>query len=323
MEQPGRNQRELTTAKAVCDRIPDMVRDLPEKLRLTLLVLNCTTQKELVAKLIRLNPDTSYSPEKAYKWMKGVSRPRDAQIYADLAELLGLDGGAVFFQTSRSEAFKDRIMRAGREGASLATAMPPDLGRSRSRAATRVYACFSPAWSVTKSGEIVIGRLALRTDGEQIHAEYSEVHGGKRYPYAGEFFLQGTSMFGMLRSPKKDLSIYLCLNQPSRAGLFLGGVFSGAALNDPFTRPCACRIGCFLIEGGDEARFPTGYANGNEGVASALHAFGLTEGLSAPFARAVAEMLAAPPSQGLVDISLDDAIRIETLLFQVQERPPE
>lgn len=143
--------------------------------------------------------------------MKGVSRPRDTQIYADLAAVLGLEGGPVFFQTSSFEAFSKAVMR-GRRGAGRIAAA--GLGAKSTPTSTHTYACFSPAWSVTKSGEIVIGRLALGAFGDRVQAEYSEVHAGKTYPYTGELTLRGTTMFGMLTSPMEDLSIYLCLCPP-------------------------------------------------------------------------------------------------------------
>ncbi|MEO0680625.1 MAG: hypothetical protein AAF192_09445, partial [Pseudomonadota bacterium] len=83
-----------------------MARDLPKKLRLTLSALGCRTQKELLGKLLTVNPQTAFTPDKAYKWMSGAATPRDPAIYADLAAALGLDGGAAAFRDGALEAFE-------------------------------------------------------------------------------------------------------------------------------------------------------------------------------------------------------------------------
>ncbi|MEO0681626.1 MAG: hypothetical protein AAF192_14555, partial [Pseudomonadota bacterium] len=187
---------------------------------------------------------------------------------------------------------------------------------------TTVHACFSPAWSVTKSSELVIGTLELRRDGDRTMAGYGERHDGVDHVYAGELHAGASSRFGLLLSEDGQLSVYLCLNPPSRAGTFLGGVLSGAALNDPFTRPCACRIGCLRIETAETEAWPTGYVAGVEGLAGALSGFGIAEARGGALAEALLEVLEGAPPARLVQMPLNDVVRIETLLFQAQDRPP-
>lgn len=304
-----------------------MARDFPEKLRLTLVALNCRTQKELLAKLLEVNPDTAFTPDRAYKWLSGAALPRDPSVHADLAAALGFEDGLAFYKEAPLNDFRARLSDRFPAMALKDEPEPEELSGSLDVPETLegLYACFSPAWSVTKSGQTVLGTLTLVAAGDRYQATYSETHGGVTHAYIGDLFLRDTAMHGMLLPERGDLSVYFCLNRPSRAGLVLGGVFSGAALNDPFTRPCACRICCVALDSmTDHSNDPSGYAPDLESLIAALRGFGFgCESAGAiALGNAIRDMIHASGSFGVADITLEETIRVETLMFQVQGRLP-
>jgi TolB-like protein len=83
------------------------VREFAAKLRITAAALGCTTQKELCAQFLRVNPGTTFDLIRSYKWMQGRALPRSAKLYDDWALLLGTERSPAYLQSCTLDDFLD------------------------------------------------------------------------------------------------------------------------------------------------------------------------------------------------------------------------
>ena len=132
--------------------------DFARKLALVADTLGCRTQKELLARLLAVNPQTSFDPTRAYKWRQGLAAPRDAGIYQDLADVLGLQQSGEALRTCSFAAFA--AMVADRGEANLAQMPPPDAA-GLSHIDGR-YVLYMASFSTFPSAKIF--RIAIRIE---------------------------------------------------------------------------------------------------------------------------------------------------------------
>lgn len=78
----------------------ELVRDLPEKLRVTAALLGRANQKDFCAAFRRVNPNTDFDLERSYNWVQGRALPRSARVYRDWVELVGAEGRSPFWLAS-------------------------------------------------------------------------------------------------------------------------------------------------------------------------------------------------------------------------------
>src|SRR3712207_2088767 len=153
----------------------DVVRDLPEKLRVTAALLGCANQKDLCAAFRRANPNSDFDLERSYKWMQGRAVPRSARVYEDWAALVGAERRSAAWLAScplqvfveglcaRHRLDSSALLRAaglddgaGSAGAAAAQATTP---AGRDGYLCGAYACYSHAQSPYYSGRIIRGTV--------------------------------------------------------------------------------------------------------------------------------------------------------------------
>src|SRR5262245_2655082 len=83
------------------------VRDFAAKLRITAAALGCTSQKDLCAQFLRVNPATTFDVDRSYKWMQERALPRSAKLYDDWALLLGTERPPAYLQSCTLDEFLD------------------------------------------------------------------------------------------------------------------------------------------------------------------------------------------------------------------------
>ena len=79
--------------------------ELSRKLQLTTIALGCPTSKELCARFAAVNPNTAFTAQNAYKWVRGKATPRLSSVYEDWARVLGDDFTGAFVAASTFEEF--------------------------------------------------------------------------------------------------------------------------------------------------------------------------------------------------------------------------
>jgi hypothetical protein len=169
---------------------PAMAHEFAAKLRLTALVLGCTTGKELCARFRAVNPATAFDVERSRKWLQGRALPRTPQVYEDWAKLLGTSRGGDWLAACRVEAFLaevsalfdadpgDLLRRAGQGGAHAEANAGPwhAVGHLLSGA----FAAYSYAWSPYHRGQLIRGALTIAPGkGSTLTASYSELFTGQ------------------------------------------------------------------------------------------------------------------------------------------------
>ena len=266
-----------------------MVKSLPDKLSLTMLALGCRTQKEFHNELLKANPETAFTPERAYKWAKGVAVPRDPAVFEDLAAAAGLPQGGTFYAESTLRAFGsalgavhpligDKIVErtgplpsqeAPHEDASLFA--PPHYVAGS-------YIAISPSWSIARSDHLILGDLEIARTDASWRATYSETIGGETISYHGGLYRTGRMLFMTVVSPVSEVPLFACLQTPSSPGLVMSGIVAGAAVFDPATSPTACRAHFLRANAKAVARLRTedGYVEAHAGaLAQRLDSLGL------------------------------------------------
>jgi len=85
------------------------VRDFAEKLRLTVVLLGCASQKDLCLLFRKVNPATEFDLERSYNWVQGRSRTGSATVYEDWAALLATDRPTGFLTSCSMDEFLDVV----------------------------------------------------------------------------------------------------------------------------------------------------------------------------------------------------------------------
>ncbi|MDF1791193.1 MAG: hypothetical protein P1U88_04740 [Thalassobaculaceae bacterium] len=247
-------------------------RDLGPKLRLIMRTLGTETQKQLLARLRLVNPDTRFSPAKAYKWITGRASPRDMTVFDDLARLLDLqmEGEAVGGDWVRSvdfDGFYRKMLerygtRVSRDMAPSAlndrdanpggsVSWPPVNAESNPIPSTvdGQYLAISPAWSVHRSGALVIAEFNVRRrGGDTVIVEYRERLPGGDLEMTGTLVRFGRCLHVVLRDADGDAAITMVFSIPATPASLLAGVMCGVAMHDATTRPVAGRIACIDVQ---------------------------------------------------------------------------
>lgn len=223
-----------------------MAHDLAAKLRMTAAVLGCTTRKDLCARFRKVNPDTQFDLERANKWMQGRALPRNPQIYADWARVLGTERDPDWLARCPLDAFAAELVflfnadpAALRQLAQSAAA--PDAAAGFSLYAH--YACYSWAWSPYYRGHVIRGALELRRAARgHAEAEYRERLLGRTVAFSGEALVARNTVHIALHGPDEVSPLFLSLLTAGAPGSVLCGILSGATAVGPQPLPSATRF---------------------------------------------------------------------------------
>ncbi|WP_019013115.1 hypothetical protein [Elioraea tepidiphila] len=224
-----------------------MAYELAAKLRMTALVLGCASRKDLCARFRKVNPDTQFDLERANKWMQGRALPRNPQIYADWARVLGTERGADWLARCPVEAFAAELVSLFNADPAalrrLADAPAAEAGPAAGFALYGHYACYSWAWSPYYRGHVIRGALEIRR-GARGHDEalYRERLLGRAVGFSGEPLVTGNTLHIALRGPDEVSPLFLSLLMAGAPGSVLCGILSGATAVGPQPLPSATRF---------------------------------------------------------------------------------
>lgn len=229
----------------------DLVRDLPEKLRVTAALLGCANQKDLCAAFRRVNPNSDFDLDRSYKWMQGRAVPRSARVYEDWTALVGAeDRPPSWIAACGLREFVDALgarhglepdallRRAGLNGSAMAdegAAVGPE------GYLCGAYACYSHAQSPYYQGRIIRGALVVEPAPRRaggLVATYSQALPSGRAQASGTVGFYGLALCLELRLPSPGMAPLFCsLFRPSPPASVLAGIMCGTAAVHPGGQP--------------------------------------------------------------------------------------
>ena len=234
------------------------------KLQLTSLALGCSTSKELCARFAAVNPETAFTTQNAYKWVRGKATPRLSSVYEDWARILGGGLAASFVAASSFDEFAQMIGRHFPVPDSAltklrqdhpptpapATAPTPPTDTAARPSSWRPnqwlaghYLAVSLSWSQLKTGHLILGRVDIAPgDGGDFAIEYTESLFGQDITMAGQMLCDGRTAQAALRCSLSLRLYFFSLRAPTPPANIIGGLLSGAALHDFEARALAGRI---------------------------------------------------------------------------------
>lgn len=268
-----------------------MVRDFGAKLRITAALLGCASQKDLCARFREVNPATTFELDRSYKWMRGCSLPRSAQLYEDWAALLGTARPLHWLQSCTVDEFLQVVCeqhevsrgalaaQAGLHAAASAeTPEPEPRGALPGRHLAGLYACYSHAWSPYFEGRIIRGTLVIEAAGapQALLATYAERVALGRIQVRGRLTVMGRSVHVDLAEPV-EFRLAMSLFLPGRLSSVLAGVMSGVSWVDADPQPAATRIVIIRVSGLTAAALEASnrYLDAREPLSGDLTALGL------------------------------------------------
>ncbi|KUL94068.1 hypothetical protein DK26_20385 [Bosea sp. WAO] len=327
--------------------IAEASRHLALKLRLTSLVLCCSTHKELCARFATGNRTTQFVPQNAYKWLSGKAMPRSSSVYEDWARVLGGALTAPFLASSSFEEFQDAVCTRFVVPETALSALRAEAGLPRSpaqvvaiSALTRgseqqpgghwlegTYLAISPAWSRADAGRLIIGAVSIHTDAMQrLQISYGESLPGRQVLMSGPLQSDGRSAQSALTCSYTRRLSFLGLNVPKPPANLIGGVLSRAAVHDPDARATASRI--LLLRGpgaraeGLVARASNLDADGAL-VESELAALGYRDDAArAALGAGIVDFLSTPSSSSLCEVQLRDLAPLEMMIDRLAPPAP-
>tara|TARA_R110002126_G_scaffold38956_3_gene115896 strand:- start:1282 stop:2244 length:963 start_codon:yes stop_codon:yes gene_type:complete len=300
------------------DRINGAPQRFADKLRLIMRVTGCETQKALYTKLKASNPDTSYDPVRAYKWIQGRASPRNHSVYDDLARLLGLSVGGEELRTCSYEAFCTQLTE-------LYGDQMPDLQISENTVSKEPdggpvypasqlpeylagrYLSISRAWSPHRPGMLICGISTVCRDGVGgLELEYAEHLPWGELKVTGQMQRVGRNMIAPLTDMDAEMAIIFTYVIPPAPGAVLAGVMSGVTMSDTEMRPVACRILSLRIP--DDSMLqedPSGYFEVTaDEVAARLTCCGMTLEQGAGLVPDILDFLLDPGDRGVIEASI-------------------
>ncbi|CAH1672123.1 hypothetical protein [Chelatococcus asaccharovorans] len=245
----------LTSPSLNADRIGDDTRALlAAKLQLTSLALNCTTHKEICARFSSVNALTAFTPQNAYKWLKGKATPRLSSVYSDWAAVLGGHLTPTFIATSSivefSEALRisyalsetaiSRVLQVAQPAAAadaaletIAVSGDPASHWLAEHVLPGRYLAISPAWSPLEAGQLVVGHVDITLlDGHRSMITYRENLFDRSLVLSGEMVTDDRYAQAILYADFARRKWMLNLHMPPFPASLLAGLLSGSAVID-------------------------------------------------------------------------------------------
>lgn len=246
---------------------------LSRKLQLTSIALGCPTSKELCARFAAVNPNTAFTVQNAYKWVRGKATPRLSSVYEDWARVLGEGFTGSFVAASTFDEFAVEVQARhqvpdaalARLGSADAPALAADEAEGPASLVPLVwqsshvlcgrYLAVSFAWSRAEAGRLILGRMEIEPGGDGTpEARYSEWLFGQLVPMTGRVAGDGRAAQTVLECNFSRRLYLLALQVPSPPANIVGGMLTGSALHDPNTRAIAGRM--VLVRDRSQAEAP-------------------------------------------------------------------
>jgi hypothetical protein len=322
--------------------------DFGKKLILTMQVVGTVTQKQLHARLLAVNPDTCFRPERAYKWIKGRASPRDPSIFDDLALLLDLQANGKRITGATLSAcdyptFRDLVFAQYGNGVPAEELRSPQRSGfegtiehggnpSRQLAVNDVpaflagtYLVLSRSWSMLQRNHLLVAEMILDRRPDGLWAmEYLERLPGGPLHMIGNLYRIGRNLQVSLNNFESENTIAMTLSAPPAPGVMLSGVMSGSALHDTEMRPMAGRVVCLAMrhlkpsaDMQDPGSWRFGFAEGTTYLASSADAIsarlrdsGIDSDLASRIAPDIADLIIEDSHMGVIDITGDRVSKI-------------
>lgn len=325
-------------------RADEASQQLALKLRLTSVVLGCSTYKELCARFAAANHATLFVPQNAYKWLGGKAMPRASSVYEDWARVLGGVLAAPFLASSSFREFQDAICAHFTVPETVLLELLADAGLPSAPALSVVasapamqvrpqvgghwlqgsYLAISPAWSHVEAGRLITGVVTIHADAmQQLQISYSENLFQQEVVMTGQLLSDGRSAQSALTCSYTRRLFFLALNVPTPPANLISGILSGAAVHDPDARAAACRI---LLLRAPEGRAEhmlerAGYIPADAArIGSELAALGYRdEAARTALAAGIVDFLRAPPASSVCETGQKDVRPLEFLLNQIAQ----
>lgn len=221
--------------------------DVSGKLRLTAAALDCAGQKELCAAFRRVNPNTTFTLDRSYKWMQGRSLPRSARLYEEWGAVLGLDQPMEWVASCTLGEFADALCtRRGLDRATLLRRSGLSGGAEASLTTADgylcgAYACYSHAQSPYHRGRIIRGALAIGAAprrAEGLVATYAQALAVGRVEASGPVLPFGRALSLALTTVSRAVApVFVQLSHAAPPASVLAGIMSGFTMVDPEGQP--------------------------------------------------------------------------------------
>ena len=261
-----------------------MAVEVSRKLCLTAALLRVDSRKELAAAFRSVNPNSTFDVERAHKWVQGRSKPRDNQIYADWAKLVGLDDAAEWLVDCTAEDFLERLcaqhgcdpVRLRRRADTFGGAgVQSYLSRDRDLVGT--FACYSPAWSAYHRGHLVRGTMTIEpaSGPAKLQASYVE------HLPTGTLLLNGPVVRGdrvvsvQLGTHHSSAQLFIWLFAPAPPTAVLGGLVNGTTLMSAEIQLSNCRFLVIRLPSDASPEAPPAYLPKDASIAADLARSGL------------------------------------------------
>lgn len=251
----SRPERTVTNPNRNADSVGGDTRALlAAKLQLTSIALNCTTHKEICGRFSSVNALTAFTPQNAYKWLKGKATPRLSSVYSDWAGVLGGHLAPTFIATSSfvefaealrlsyalSEAVISRVSQAVQPAVAAGTSLEtiaatgdPASQWLAEHVLPGRYLAISPAWSPLEAGQLVVGHVEITLlDGHRSMITYQENLFDRSLVLSGEMVTDDRYAQAILYSDFARRKWMLNLHMPPFPASLLAGLLSGSAVID-------------------------------------------------------------------------------------------
>lgn len=217
------------------------------------MALRCTTRKELCARFRAVNPATHCDVDRMHKWMQGRAFPRSAQVFDDVATVIGSSRSGGWIAACRLEEFAEELMAmTGVEPEALRASAPARRPQATSlnpailggaRALIGDFACYSQSWSPHYEGRLVRSALTIEPGrGHGLRMAYTERLAGQMVTMRGDLFPSGRAIHAVVHEPESNLPLFFMLHLPGPPASVLSGIMAGSAFLSHDSLPSACRF---------------------------------------------------------------------------------
>jgi hypothetical protein len=302
-----------------------VVRDFGLKLRVTILALGFTTQKELHRHFLEIAPTSGLEQDTLYKWLQGRSTPRSGWVYDAWAAMLRLDRPLAHLKSCSIDEFvEDLIEPYGLDRAIVATVIgrPAAEDKATDDASDRwrdqlcgTFACYSHAFSPIFRGKIMRGALTIAAPGPAapLDVSYVETTPFTELSHRGRLSWSNRLVGLDLHDEQKGSHVHMTLYCPSPPASVLTGLMMSPSFHDPTPQPTVSRVAAIRVPtvdlealGGRDCVFDPG----EHSISAELALMGMRIYPSADLDRLLTDFLQDSDGGGFDQVSVDQSARL-------------